>query len=303
MNGLVGLKPTVGLLSRTYVVPISHSQDTPGPMVRSVRDAAVMLTVMAGSDPKDSETAEADQHKTDYTASLRPDGLRGARIGVLKDRFGSSSKTRALFDLALARLKASGATLVDIPDSQLAGLGDAEHKVLMFELKADLAAYFAGLPAPAPAKSLDDVIAFNRAHAAAEMPYFGQDLFEEAAKTNGLDDPSYSAARSVTRGGAGALLDRLMRDNDVALLVVPSTGPAHLSDLVNGDPDYHGPSSTELPATAGYPHLTVPMGRIGGLPVGISFIGKKWSEAALLAAGFAFEQTGAKTEHSPGGKE
>jgi len=289
MNGLVGLKPTVGLVSRSLVVPISHSQDTPGPMGHSVRDVALLLNAMAGSDPADPATAEADAHRADYAAALTPDSLRGVRIGVLRDQLGSQPKTRLLFDAALATLAEAGAVIVDIADSKVDGLDDAEHAVLSFELKADLDAYLAATPATVRTRSLKDLIAFDREHAAEEMAWFGQDLFEEAEQTAGLADPAYLAATEKARGAARRI-DALLADNGVTLLAAPTTGPAWLSDPVNGDPDTGGPSAGQLAATAGFPHLTVPMGAIQGLPVGLSLIGPKWGEGALLRAGYAFEQ-------------
>jgi amidase len=288
MNGLVGLKPTVGLVSRTYVVPISHSQDTPGPMGRGVADIAAMLTVMAGSDPTDKATAEADAHKTDYTAGLAGYSLKGVRIGVLRD-ISNDTRTNAVFDAALKTLTDQGAVLVDIKDSSVKGLGDAEMIVMMTELKADLNTYLASTPAAVKTRTLADVIAFNKANAAQEMPYFGQELFEQSEQTKGLADPSYIKAASFARTASSARIDVLLAANKVTVLIAPTYGPAWLSDLIYGD-QYNGPSATQLPATSGYPHLTVPMGAVQGLPVGLSFIGPKWSEALLLKMGYAFEK-------------
>ncbi|HWT52972.1 MAG TPA: amidase [Caulobacter sp.] len=289
MNGLVGLKPTVGLVSRTYVVPISHSQDTPGPMGHSVADIAAMLTVMAGSDPADKATAEADAHKMDYVAGLAGASLKGVRIGVLRDQVGNDAKTTAIFEAALKQLTDQGAVLVDIKDSSVKGLGDAEMTVMMTELKADLNAYLASTPPAVKTRTLADVIAFNKANAVQEMPYFGQEFFEQSEQTKGLDDPAYVSAAYLARNASAARIDGLLAANKVMVLVAPTYGPAWLSDLVYGD-QYTGPSATQLPATSGYPHLTVPMGTVQGLPVGLSFIGSKWSEALLLKTGYAFEQ-------------
>ncbi|MDE8652506.1 amidase [Novosphingobium album (ex Liu et al. 2023)] len=291
INGLVGLKPTVGLVSRNRIVPISHSQDTAGPMTRDVRDAALLLTAMAGSDPADPATAGADAHPTDYAARLSPDALKGKRIGVLRFAIGSDPKTAAVFETALADLRGAGATLIDIAD--LPGrdkLGDAETTVLITELKADLNTYLATTPPAVRTRTLADVIAFNRAHAAAEMAWFDQGLFEDAQATRGLDDPAYRAAREQSRRLAGPEgIDRLLRENTLDLLVAPTTGPAWTTDLVNGDHFGDG-GAGDLAAVAGYPHLTVPMGLVQGLPVGLSFIGPAWSEAELLSAGYAYEQ-------------
>jgi len=287
-NGVVGLKPTVGLVSRTYVVPISHSQDTPGPMGHKVADVAALLSAMAGTDPADPATAEADAHRTDYTKGLDASSLKGVRIGVLRDRIGDQPKTAAMFETALDRLRKAGAELVDIEESKVDVAAD-EDVVLMTELKADLDAYLATTPAAVKTRTLADLIAFDERHADVEMAWFGQDLFEKAQKTKGLDDPDYIAARTRARATSADRIDGLLAENKVSLLVAPSLGPAWLSDPVNGD-QFGGPSSDQLPATAGYPHLTVPMGTIQGLPVGLSFIGPKWGEAGLLKAGYAFER-------------
>lgn len=288
MQGLAGLKPTVGLVSRTHIVPISHSQDTSGPMGHSVADIATLLTVVAGSDPADAATVEADAHKADYTQGLSKDGLKGVRIGVLRDEVGNEPKTAAVFEKALQSLRDAGAILVDIKDSSLAKLGDNEGVILNYELKADLNAYLATTPATVKTRTLADLIAFDNANAAKEMPLFKQELFEEAQKTTGLTDPAYVAA-SGAKAAAGARIDGLLKDNNVAVLVAPTYAPAWLSDPIYGDV-YTGPSATQLPAVAGYPHLTVPMGEVQGLPVGLSFIGTKWAEASLFRAGYAFEQ-------------
>ncbi|CAL4869143.1 Glutamyl-tRNA(Gln) amidotransferase subunit A (plasmid) [Asticcacaulis sp. MM231] len=289
MNGLVGLKPTVGLVSRTYVVPISHSQDTPGPMGRSVSDVALMLSAMAGSDATDMATAEANVHKADYAAALTGYSLNGRRIGVLRDQIGNDPKTAAVFELTLQTLKSQGAVLVDIHDSSVEGLGDSEMTVMMVELKADLNDYLASTPSLVKTRSLADVIAFNKAHAAEEMPYFQQELFEQAEATKGLADPDYLKAAAHAKTASALRIDSLLQENDVEVLIAPTYGPAWLSDLVYGD-QYTGPSATQLSATSGYPHLSVPMGAVQGLPVGLSFIGPKWSEFLLLKAGYAYEQ-------------
>ena len=289
INGIVGLKPTVGLVSRTHVIPISHSQDTPGPMTRTVRDAAMVLSVIAGSDRADEATTLADSHKRDYAAALTG-SINGVHIGVLRDQIGDQPGTRAVFEAALGALKAAGAVLVDIQKTDAPpGLGRAEFAVLLTELKADLNAYLATTPKTVKTRTLADVIAFNTANATTEMPYFGQETFIEAEATKGLTDPAYLKALAESGNGARATLTRLLADNKVAMLVAPTTGPAWLSDSVNGD-QYDGPSVSQLPAIAGFPHLTVPMGVVRGLPVGLSFIGPAWSEAALLNAGDAYEK-------------
>lgn len=292
MNGLVGFKPTVGLVSRTGIVPISHSQDTAGPMTRTVRDAALVLNVIAGSDPADPATAEADARKTDYAAALEAASLRGVRIGVARFLTGYSDGTDAVFEANLERLRQAGAVLIEIKDGpDMDAVGGAEFTVLLTELKADLNAYLATTDrAQVKTRTLADVIAFNRA-TPRELALFDQDLFEAAEATGGLSDPAYVAARETSLRLAGAEgIDRLLKDNDVAVLIAPTTGPAWMTDVVNGD-HYLGSAST-LPAVAGYPHLTVPMGQVGGLPVGLSFIGGQWQDARVLALGYAFEQLG-----------
>lgn len=290
VNGVVGLKPTLGLVSRHFVVPISHSQDTAGPMGHHVADVALLLGAIAGSDPLDPATSEADVHREDYSAALKADSLRGTRIGVLRGKPGDAPKLQPVFEAALARLAKAGAILVDIDDEPVAGLGDAEDLVLMTELKADLNDYLAATPDRVKTRSLAALIQFDQAHQAEEMAYFDQDLFEKAEKTKGLQDPDYLAARDKARSLAQLRIDMLLRDKQVSLLVAPTMGPAWLSDLVLGDRG-DGPSASSLPAVSGYPHLTVPMGKIQNLPVGLSFIAGKWQEALLLGAGFAFEQT------------
>ena len=288
INGIVGLKPTVGLVSRTYVVPISASQDTAGPMTASVREAAELLGVIAGSDPADPATREADGYRADYAAALDANSLRGKRIGVM--RFASGFGTDAAFETALAILREQGATLVDIKKFDDKAIGGNEFAVLLTELKAGLNAYLAGSPAPIPVRSLADVIAFNNAHAAQEMPLFGQETFIKAQATKGLSDPKYIKARRVSFLAAGPNgIDRLLKEHRVDALVGPTMPPAWKIDAVNGD-QISGGGAGSLAAVAGYPHLTVPMGMVKGLPVGLSFIGPKWSEARLLSLGYAYEQ-------------
>jgi amidase len=290
MNGLVGLKPTIGLVSRTHIVPISHSQDTAGPMARSVRDAALLFSAMVGSDPADPTTRDADRHRTDFAAALSADALKGVRVGVIRPEMSVLLGQR--FDAALAVLSAAGATLVDVTPPKVEGLGEAEFLVLKAELNADLNAYLATTPAAVKTRTLADVIAFNVAHADTELRFFGQDTFEAAQKMPGLDDPAYRQARAKALRLAGAEgIDAMLAQAKVQLLVSPTYGLPWLSDPVHGD-HFVPPSASELPAVAGYPHLTVPMGLVQGLPAGLSFIGPRYSEALLLGAGYAFEQRG-----------
>jgi amidase len=293
INGIVGFKPTVGLVSRTHIVPISHSQDTAGPMTRTVRDAALVLSAIAGTDPADPATAEADQHRGDFAAGLAADSLRGKRLGVM--RFASGFGTDPAFEAALQTLRAEGATLVEIKEFKgRDDIGRNEFTVLLAELKADLNAYLATTPPAVRTRTLAEIIAFNAAHADAELALFGQDTFEQAEKTKGLDDPDYRKARETSLRMAGAEgIDKLLKDNEVVALVGPTMPPAWLIDAVNGD-QIAGGGGGGLAAVAGYPHLTVPMGGVKGLPVGLSFIGPKWSDQMILSLGYAYEQASMK---------
>ena len=290
INGLVGLKPTVGLVSRTHIVPISHSQDTAGPMGRSVADVAALLTAMAGSDPADAATATADARKQDYAAALASASLRGKRIGVLRYAADVQPDEAKLFDDALATLRAGGAEVVEIKDFRPPrGVGAQELTVLLTELHADLDAYLATTdPARTPTRTLASVIEFDRV-TPRETALFGQELFEQAEATRGLSDPAYLKARADSQRASGPDgIDKLLAADRLDALVAPTTGPAWRSDVADGD-HVEGEGATSLAAVAGYPHLTVPMGLVKGLPVGLSFIGPAWSEARLLQLGAAYE--------------
>jgi amidase len=291
INGVVGFKPTVGLVSRRYVVPISHTQDTAGPMTLTVRDAAAMLSAMAGSDAGDPAAAEADRYKTDYTKALSKDGLKGMRVGLVE----MQGVDPALIAAAKERLEQAGAIIVPVPinPADYGPLGQAEYKILLTELKADLASYLQSLPpGKVPHKSLADIIAFNKANAATELQHFGQDTFELADKEAGLDDPAYKLALAkAQRLSREEGLDKLFATHKLDLMVGQTNSPAWLSTLGKGDA-FALPSLSRLPATAGYPHLTVPMGAVKGLPAGLSFIGLQWQDAKVLSAGYAFEQAG-----------
>jgi amidase len=290
-NGIVGLKPTLGLVSRAGIIPIAHSQDTAGPMARTVRDAAVLLGALVGVDDRDLATADAaSRGASDYTRFLEVDGLRGARIGVVRKSFGFNPRVDRLMEDALAEMVRRGAVLVDPADIPHAGeYDDSELEVLLFELKADLAAYLQALGPAAPVKTLADVIAFNDAHRAEEMPYFGQELFLKAEAKGPLTTPAYRDALEKNQRLARAEgIDAVMDQHRLDALVAPTGGPAWTTDLVNGD-HFSGGSST-APAVAGYPNINVPVGNIYGLPVGISFFGRAWSEPTLLKLAFAFEQ-------------
>ena len=296
---LVGLKPTVGLVSRSGIVPISHTQDTAGPMCRTVGDAAALLHVLAGADPRDVATRGI---RTDaYLGALDVNGLKGARIGVARDKLtGYSVSADAAFDQALAVMKDRGAVIVDPADiTTVNKFNDAEFDVLLYEFKADLERYLATRSPGAPARTLDALIAFNRDHADAEMPYFKQEIFEMSAKKGPLTSPGYRKAlehcrtMSRTRG-----LDATFARHRVDAIVAPTSGPPWLIDLVNGDAGSGGSSTTPC-AVAGYPAITVPMGYTRGLPLGITFMGRPWSEATLLKLAFAYEQA-AKVRKAPG---
>ena len=291
VQALVGLKPTVGLIPRTHVVPISHSQDTAGPMTTNVADTARLLTVMAGSDADDPASVDADRHKQDYSKALDAHALKGARIGVLRWSVGDEPGTRALFEQALQQLRAAGAILVEVKKpADHDKMGDYEHTILITELKQDLNAYLASTPSNVTVRDMASLIAFNKAHANQELPWFGQEYFEEAQASKGYDDPDYKKAASEAKRLAGEDgIDRMLADDHLDALVSPTGGPSWRTDLIAGD-HFIGGGAGNYPAVAGYPHLTVPMGQVHGLPVGLSFIGKKWDEAKLIALGYSYEQ-------------
>jgi amidase len=288
---LVGMKPTIGLVSRSGIVPIAHSQDTAGPMARTVTDAAILLGVLAGADPRDAVTSTRRPAPVDYVRALDAAALRGARIGVARKSYtGYSAATDVAFEQAVGAMKDAGAVIVDPADIATAGkFDDAEFEVLLYEFKADLEAYLRALPTGARARTLDDLIAFNKAHATTELRYFGQEIFEMAAKKGPLTTPAYRKALdkcrllSRTQG-----LDATFRKHRLDALVAPTQGPPSVIDLVNGE-KYSGSSTTPC-AVAGYPAITVPMGYAFGLPLGLTFMGLPWSEAALLKYAYAFEQ-------------
>ncbi|MBB3859655.1 amidase [Novosphingobium hassiacum] len=287
VSGIVGFKPTVGMVSRTHVVPISHSQDTAGPMTRSVADAALVMNALAGSDSADSATAEADSRKTDFTAGLATAGIKGIRLGVMRKQAGNHPVLLALFDKALTDLKAAGAELVEIDFEPSPDMGRDEFAVLLYELREDMGAYLRSLPNKTGPKRLADLIAFNKANAE-ELRWFGQDVFEQAEAAT--DTVAYEKARANSLRLAGAEgIDKLLADNRVTLLIAPTEGPAWPIDLVLGD-HFVGVGAGSLAAIAGYPHLTVPMGAVEGLPIGLSFMGAKWDDARVLNVGAAYER-------------
>ncbi|WAT19143.1 amidase [Aurantiacibacter sp. MUD11] len=289
VNGVVGFKPTVGMVSRTHVVPLSASQDTAGPMARSVTSAAMLLTAIAGSDPLDPATADADDYATDFTAGLAEASLQGVRIGVLRDRFGGFAPLGEVYEQALTDLRQAGAVLVDVTYEGNPEMGDAEYTVLLYEFQRDINTYLENSPADIPVRSLADLIAFNIEHADQELRWFGQDVFELALETT--DEAEYLEARETARRLAGAEgIDALLAEHDVAFLVAPTRGPAWNIDLLLGDHWLGGIGIGSLAAVSGYPHLTVPMGHVERLPVGLSFIGAQWSDHAILQAGAAYER-------------
>jgi amidase len=289
-NGLVGLKPTLGLISRAGIIPISHSQDTAGPMARTVRDVAILLGALAGADPRDSATsANPGKVEADYTRFLDPNGLRGARIGVARKYFGFSDSVDDLMKSVMEEMKRQGAVLVDPADLESFGkFDDTEFTVLLYELKADLNAYLAARP-DAQVHSLKEIIDFNERNKGEEMPYFAQDIFIKAEAKGPLTSKEYldalEANHRLSRAeGIDALMDKFHLD----AIMAPTAGPAWLTDLINGD--HSGGGSSSAAAVAGYPDITVPAGYISGMPVGVSFFGRAWSEPALLKIAYGFEQ-------------
>ncbi|HET6655256.1 MAG TPA: amidase family protein, partial [Gammaproteobacteria bacterium] len=275
-------------VSRAGIVPISHSQDTAGPMARSVADAAAVLTAIAGSDPRDPATAEADSHTTDYTRFVQPGALQGARIGVVCELAGFNPQVDAIMNDSVAALRAAGATVLPVELPHVHDYGDAEFTVLLYEFKHDLNAYLAtreGLTV----HTLADLIAFNRAHADREMPWFGQDLFIKAQAKGPLTDEAYRKALAKEKRLAGPEgIDAALAAHHLDALMAPATGPAWASDLVDGD--NFGGAGYGPAAVAGYPSITVPAGNVHGLPVGMVFFAGRWSEPALIGIGYGFEQ-------------
>jgi len=287
--GLVGLKPTVGRLSRDGIVPIAPSQDTPGPMTRSVADAALLYAAMAGRDGADAATSAAPGEPVPAAIALPADALRGARLGIARAYFTGFDELDALIDQAIVVMKRAGAEIVDPVDLAAPTYSDAELRVLLYELKASLPRYLASFAPEAKVKTLADAIAFNRANHDREMAWFGQELFEKAEAYGGLDSKEYLDSLAECRKGArDDGLDRVLKANRLDALIAPTGGPAWLIDPVNGD--HSGASFSSPAAVAGYPHLTVPAGFVRGLPVGVSFVGPAWSEARLLALGHAYEK-------------
>lgn len=295
INGIVGIKPTLGLISRNGVVPIAHSQDTAGPMARTVRDATILLNVIAGPDPNDPATEQAE---SDYTKFLDPNGLRGAKLGIARRFFGFNTAVDRLIDGCIADMKQLGAEIIDPADYPThLGLDDSELEVLLYEFKADLNAYLKTRPSLL-VKTLADIITFNEAKRSVEMPYFEQDRMIKAEKKGPLTEAAYKDAlasnlRLTREEGIDAVINKYKLD----AIVAPSNGPAWLTDLVTGD--HVGGGCSQPAAIAGYPHITVPAGFVHGLPIGISFFGPAWSEPTLLRIAYSFQQA-TKRRRMPG---
>ncbi len=291
-NGIVGIKPTVGLVSRTGVIPISHSQDTAGPMARTVADAAILLGALTGVDPEDPATEASREHAlTDYTPFLDADGLQGARIGVARATFGFDPRVDAIMEACLQTMHDLGATIVDPADVATADeLGKTEIEVLLYEFKDDLNAYLARLGPSAPVKSLEEIIAFNEAHRESVMPFFGQERMLAAQAKGPLTDAAYLEALATNHRLARTEgIDATHQAHELDAIVAPSGGPAWLTDWVNGD--HHGGGGSSSPAAvAGYPNITIPAGYIFGLPVGLSFFASAYQEPTLIRLAYAFEQ-------------
>ena len=299
-NGIVGIKPTVGLVSRAGIIPISHSQDTAGPMARTVSDAAIVLGAIAGADARDPATAVGEvRGLRDYAPFLDADGLRGMRLGVARRFLGFHEGVDTLIEAAIDTMRAAGAVIVDPVELGAAGrsgagrvrasLGMVETQVLLYEFKAGLNAYLGRRGPGAEVRSLVDLIEFNERHAADEMPYFGQERLLTAEAMGPLSEPEYLEALAVARQLSRIEgIDRTMDEHRLDAIVGPTGGPAWATDLVNGD--HFGGSSSGYPAVAGYPNITVPAGTVHGLPVGVSFFGRAWSEPTLIQIAYAFEQ-------------
>jgi amidase len=288
--GIVGLKPTVGLVSRSGIIPIAASQDTAGPMTRTVADAATMLSVLTGVDPADTATmAGSKREALDYTLSLKSDGLRGARIGVARDYWGRRDDVDTVTNAALEVMKKAGAELIDVKFPHLRKFGDAEFLVLQYEFKDGLERYLAARGSQY--KTLDDLIRFNNENAAKEMPYFKQSIMESSAKKGPLASKEYRDALETCRKYAREEgIDEVMREHKLDAIVGPSNAPTWMIDTVNGDCGSGYVGSSSLAAVAGYPNITVPAGFIKELPVGVSFFGRAWSEGTLIKIAYSFEQ-------------
>ena len=288
INGVVGIKPTLGLVSRTGIIPIAHSQDTAGPMARSVRDAAILLGAMTGTDPADPATQDAQKAPSDYTTNLTADGIAGKRIGVIRSYYGAGSNpyVEAILESTIESLREQGAEIVDSIEIDTSGVDDAESAVLRYEFKADLKRYLE--QTDAPLKSLAEIIEFNESNKETVMPFFGQERMLSSEEKGPLTDDEYVEALETSKRVSQGGIDSVMDEHELDALIAPSNGPAWLTDHVNGDSFHVGSSS--FAAVSGYPSITVPAGFIAGLPVGVSFIGRAYSEKSLIEIAYAFEQ-------------
>lgn len=289
INGIVGIKPTLGLVSRSGVIPIAHSQDTAGPMCRTVSDAAILLGVLVGTDKTDSITSQAVKGEKDYTKFLQKDGLKGAKIGVMRQYFGRNARLDAFMEKQLKVLKDNGATLVDVNFPTLSKFGEAEFEVLLYEFKEDLNKYLAGRGGKM--KTLKDLIDFNNQNADKEMPYFGQETFLKAQEKGNLDDRAYRVAllqSKVLTQEQG--IDAVMDKDKLDAIFAPSNSPSWMVDLVSGDCASGYVGSSSFAAVSGYPNITVPAGYLNELPIGVSFFGRAFSEPMLIKIAYAFEQ-------------
>jgi amidase len=292
-NGIVGIKPTLGLISRSGIIPIAHSQDTAGPMARTVADAAILLAAMTGVDSQDSATRLSKKRSlSNYTKFLDRDGLQGARIGVARNMSGTNARILKIFDFCIEVLKKLGAEIIDPADvKDFDKFGKTELDVLHYEFKADLNKYLKSLDGAARVRSMEDVIKFNEENSDKVMPYFGQEHMTIAQEKASLSDKKYRDALAKNHLYARTKgLDATLRKHKLDAIIVPSGGPSWVIDLVNGDSINWDMESTSPAAVAGYPHITVPAGYVFGLPVGLSFIGKAWQEPTLIKFAYAFEQ-------------
>jgi amidase len=297
-NGIVGLKPTLGLLSRDGIVPIAHSQDTAGPMTQNVADAAVLLTVLAATDSRDRATVDANRHRVDYTLHLKKDGLKGKRLGIIRSQFGGRNDLASnVIEASFAILRDQGATLIELAELPNAGkYGASEYEVLLTEFKADMAAYLAEFAPNLAIKSLADIIAYNEKNRDKAMPYFAQEHMIRANAKGDLTSKEYlDALANNHKFSREEGIDRALKDNNLDALIAPTGSPAWLTDFVRGDNSGGGFSSPA--AVAGYPHITVPAGFVAGLPCGISFVSTAWREPTLFEIAYAFEQASITTKH------
>ncbi len=288
INGIVGIKPTVGLISRSGIIPLAHSQDTAGPMARSVRDAAILLSAMAGIDSEDAASAALAEAPKDYAANLTADGIAGKRIGVIRSYYGAHSnpEIEAILSSSIDSLRSHGAEIVDSINIDTEDMNDAEYEVLLYEFKSDLEQYLVN--SAAPIRSLAEIIQYNEDNKESAMPIFGQEILLEAQGKGPLTDSVYLEALATSRRIARAGIDSAMTEHDLDALIAPTNGPAWLTDHINGDTFHIGSSS--YAAVSGYPSITVPAGFVSGLPIGLTFIGQANTDAQLIEIAYAFEQ-------------